>query len=62
MTDTTLFLPPEWAPQSALWVGWPRLAEEWGGDLTAARSEIAASKHTLKMYLTQFMCIICKKE
>jgi hypothetical protein len=27
-----------------------------------ARSEIAASKHTLKMFLTQFMCINCKKE
>jgi agmatine deiminase len=43
MTDTTsVHLPPEWAPQAALWAGWPRLAEEWGGDLTAARSEIAA--------------------
>ena len=43
MTDTTkVHLPPEWAPQTALWAGWPRLAEEWGGDLTAARSEIAA--------------------
>lgn len=41
MTDTTLHLPPEWAPQAALWAGWPRLADEWGGDLTAARSEIA---------------------
>lgn len=51
MTDTTLFLPPEWAPQSALWVGWPRLAEEWGGDLTAARSEIAAFIRTAARFL-----------
>ncbi|MGE6698951.1 agmatine deiminase family protein [Hyphomonas sp. NPDC076900] len=42
MTDIPLHLPPEWAPQAALWAGWPRLAEEWGGDLTAARSEISA--------------------
>ncbi|MFN7054390.1 agmatine deiminase family protein [Hyphomonas sp.] len=43
MTDTTTrTLLPEWAPQAALWAGWPRLAEEWGGDLTPARTEIAA--------------------
>ena len=42
MTDMNPHLPPEWAPQAALWAGWPRLAEEWGGDLTGARSEIAA--------------------
>lgn len=42
MTDTPLHLPPEWAPQAALWAGWPRLADEWGGDLTAARSEISS--------------------
>jgi agmatine deiminase len=42
MTDTTRRLPPEWAPQSVLWCGWPRLAEEWGGDFEGARSEIAA--------------------
>lgn len=41
MTLTSRFLPPEWAPQAALWVGWPRLAEEWGGDLEPARAEIA---------------------
>lgn len=33
--------PPEWAPQSALWVGWPRLREEWGAVFEAARGEIA---------------------
>jgi agmatine deiminase len=40
--DTPPRLLPEWAPHSALWVGWPRLAEEWGGDLGPARAEIAA--------------------
>jgi len=42
MTGPKLFLPPEWAPHAALWAGWPRLAEEWGGDLAPARAEIAA--------------------
>lgn len=42
MTRISDFLPPEWAPQTALWVGWPRLAEEWGGDLAPARAEIGA--------------------
>ncbi|KCZ56379.1 hypothetical protein HY29_08795 [Hyphomonas beringensis] len=42
MTDETIHLLPEWAPQSALWVGWPRLAEEWSGDLAGPRAEIAA--------------------
>ncbi len=44
MTSETapLLLQPEWALQTALWAGWPRLAEEWGGDLAPARAEIAA--------------------
>lgn len=33
---------PEWAPHAALWVGWPHLAGEWGGDLAGPRGEIAA--------------------
>ncbi len=41
MTDTSVHLLPEWAPHAALWVGWPRLVEEWGGDLTGPRKEIA---------------------
>ena len=45
MTGPNPFLAPEWAPQAALWAGWPRLAEEWGGDLTAARADIAAFVH-----------------
>ncbi|WP_035617716.1 agmatine deiminase family protein [Hyphomonas johnsonii] len=42
MIEAKSILPPEWAPQAALWCGWPRLAEEWGGDLEGARAEIAA--------------------
>jgi agmatine deiminase len=46
------FLAPEWAPQAALWCGWPRLAEEWGGDLTAARADIAAFIHAAAQHVT----------
>ncbi|MEZ5953299.1 MAG: agmatine deiminase family protein [Hyphomonas sp.] len=35
------FLAPEWAPHSALWCGWPRLVEEWGGSLAGPRDQIA---------------------
>ncbi len=34
--------PAEWAPQSMLWIGWPRLAHEWDDLFDAARREIAA--------------------
>ena len=41
MTDTKPHLPPEWAPQAALWCGWPHLADEWGGHLEGPRAQIA---------------------
>lgn len=34
-------MPPEWAPQDWLWIGFPHLAEEWPGFLEAAQEEIA---------------------
>ena len=34
-------MPPEWAEQSALWVGWPHLREEWGEAFEGARGEIS---------------------
>ncbi|MGA1342027.1 MAG: agmatine deiminase family protein [Hyphomonas sp.] len=42
MTVAKPHLAPEWARQDALWAGWPRLAEEWGGELGPARADIAA--------------------
>lgn len=42
MPDLTPYLPPEWAPQAALWCGWPHLAEEWGGSLDGPREQVAA--------------------
>lgn len=36
-----IYVPPEWAPQSAVWVGWPHIRGEWGEAFDGARTEIA---------------------
>lgn len=41
MSDMKPHLLPEWAPHAALWVGWPRLIEEWCGSLDGPRQDIA---------------------
>lgn len=41
MTSRKAFIPAEWSPQAAIWVGWPRLPEEWGEAFEPARAEIA---------------------
>jgi len=38
----TLLMPPEWAPQDWLWIGFPHLAEEWPSFLEPAQEQIAA--------------------
>ncbi len=38
----TVLMPPEWAPQDWLWIGFPHLVEEWPGFLEAAQEQIAA--------------------
>ncbi|MEE4204926.1 MAG: agmatine deiminase family protein [Erythrobacter sp.] len=35
-------MPPEWAKQDWLWIGFPHLAEEWPGFLEPAQEQIAA--------------------
>ncbi len=35
-------MPPEWAPQDWLWIGFPHDAEEWPGVLERAQEQIAA--------------------
>jgi agmatine deiminase len=35
-------MPPEWAPQDWLWIGFPHLAEEWPGFLEPAQEQMAA--------------------
>ena len=39
---TRSVMPPEWAPQEWLWIGFPHLAEEWPGWLEPAQEQIAA--------------------
>ena len=36
-----IVMPPEWAPQEWLWIGFPHLAEEWPGFLEPAQEQIA---------------------
>ncbi len=40
--DTTITVPPEWAPQQAIWTAWPAHAGEWNGDLESPRRDVAA--------------------
>ncbi len=42
-TDRSMpvLMPPEWAPQDWLWIGFPHLAEEWPGFLEPAQKQIA---------------------
>ena len=43
MTVTgTIDIPPEWAPQKAVWTAWPADAREWNGDLETPRRDVAA--------------------
>lgn len=41
MSKTARFVPPEWAPQAAVWAGWPHARGEWGAAFDGAREEIA---------------------
>jgi len=38
----TTFVPAEWSPHRAIWVGFPSHAELWEGDLAPAQTEVAA--------------------
>lgn len=38
----TRILPPEWAPQDWLWIGFPHAEDEWPGVLARAQEQIAA--------------------
>jgi agmatine deiminase len=44
---TATAVPPEWAPQKAIWTAWPADADEWNGDLAAPRRDVAALVHAL---------------
>ena len=51
MIDQTIFVPPEWAAQRELWVGWPHLPDEWGDAFAGAQAEIAAFIRAAAMYV-----------
>ena len=38
----TIEIPPEWAPQKAVWTAWPAIPSEWNGDLEPPRRDVAA--------------------
>lgn len=38
----TLRMAAEWAPHEAVWIGFPHLADEWSGQIDAARRDVAA--------------------
>ena len=40
-SDKAVRLPPEWAAQQWLWIGFPHDPDEWGGALAQAQEEIA---------------------
>lgn len=42
MTESSIAIPPEWAPQKAVWTAWPADAGQWAGDLTSPRRDVAA--------------------
>jgi agmatine deiminase len=41
-TAAKVSVPPEWAPQKAIWTAWPADPNEWNGDLEAPRRDVAA--------------------
>ena len=42
-----IIVPPEWAPQKAIWTAWPADAGEWNGDLALPRRDVAELVLTL---------------
>jgi agmatine/peptidylarginine deiminase len=42
VTERNITVPPEWAPQKAIWTAWPADPDEWNGDLEAPRRDVAA--------------------
>jgi agmatine deiminase len=42
LTRQAISVPPEWAPQKAIWTAWPANADEWNGDLESPRRDVAA--------------------
>jgi len=47
LTEQTIAVPPEWAPQKAIWTAWPADPAEWNDDLAAPRRDVAAMVRAL---------------
>ncbi len=47
-TKARVSVPPEWAPQKAIWTAWPADADEWNGDLETPRRDVAALIRALR--------------
>ena len=47
LTEQTITVLPEWAPQKAIWTAWPADAAEWNDDLDSPRRDVAAMVRAL---------------
>jgi agmatine deiminase len=47
LTEQAIAVPPEWAPQKAIWTAWPVDPAEWNNDLETPRRDVAALVHAL---------------
>lgn len=50
MSAETAICPPEWSPQAAVLVGWPRLPEEWGDAYDLVKLEISGFVRALAQF------------
>lgn len=54
-----VLMPPEWAPQDWLWVGFPHLADEWPGHLERAQEQIAAFANAVAESGQRVQLLVC---
>jgi agmatine deiminase len=47
LTEQTIAVLPEWAPQKAIWTAWPADPAEWNDDLETPRRDVAAMVRAL---------------
>ena len=54
--DIRIAVPPEWAPQKAIWTAWPSNRDEWAGDLDSPRRDVANLVKALAP--TNMVCVL----
>lgn len=59
---TDITVPPEWAPQRAVWTAWPADAGEWNGDLATPRRDVAALVRALAEHNNKVRLLVNGKE